>query len=164
MACLRPQAQFPGLDGGVGQRKGPHCFQRTRGNAAVGVHDHEPSGGHQRGDDLDELQELVFQFPLFPLGAQTPGGRVEDGESDEDALRRELKDKIGIDAVVGELSLTVTHEYERYHLDMCVYHTTTTDEPQAAYVADVQWVHPDAFGDYTFPGADQQTVDVLLGE
>jgi len=101
---------------------------------------------------------------VLPLLWEFPGGRVEDGESDEDALRRELKDKIGIDAVVGELSLTVTHEYERYHLDMCVYHTTTTDEPQAAYVADVQWVHPDAFGDYTFPGADQQTVDVLLGE
>ena len=101
---------------------------------------------------------------VLPLLWEFPGGRGEDGESDEDALRRELRDKIGIDAVVGELSLTVTHEYERYHLDMCVYHTTTTDEPQAAYVADVQWDHTDAFGDYTFPGADQQTVDVLLGE
>ena len=78
VARLRPQAQFPGLDGGVGQRKGPHRFEGTRGNAAVGVHDHEPAGGHQRGDDVDEVEELVFQLPLFPLGAQAPGGRVED--------------------------------------------------------------------------------------
>ena len=101
---------------------------------------------------------------VLPLLWEFPGGRVEDGESDEDALRRELSDKIGIEAKVGALSLSVTHEYERYHLEMCVYHTTTEDTPQAVYVNDVQWVHPDAFGDYKFPGADQQTVDALLGE
>ena len=101
---------------------------------------------------------------VLPLLWEFPGGRVEDGESDEDALRRELRDKVGIDALVGELSLSVTHEYERYHLDMCVYHTTTADTPSAVYVNDARWVHPDDFGDYTFPGADQQTVEALLGE
>ena len=68
---------------------------------------------------------------VLPLLWEFPGGRVEDGESDQDALRRELRDKVGIDAKVGELSLSVTHEYERYHLDMCVYHTTTADTPSA---------------------------------
>jgi hypothetical protein len=35
-------------------------------------------------------------------------------------------------------------------------------EPRALRVADVRWVRPEAFGDYRFPGADQQTVDKLL--
>ena len=101
---------------------------------------------------------------VLPLLWEFPGGRVENGESDQDALRRELKDKVGINASVGEVSLSVTHEYERYYLDMCVYHTTTEDTPSAVYVNDIRWVHPNDFGDYTFPGADQQTVDALLGE
>ena len=58
----------------------------------------------------------------------------------------------------------VTHEYDRYLLDLMVYRASTTEEPTAVKVNDVRWVGPGEFGDYTFPGADQQTVDALLGE
>jgi 8-oxo-dGTP diphosphatase len=101
---------------------------------------------------------------VLPLLWEFPGGRVEEGETDEEALQRELRQKVGIEAKIGALSMNVSHEYDRYHLDMLVYHTSTSDTPEARYVNDVQWVHPDGFGDYKFPGADQQTVDALLGE
>ncbi len=101
---------------------------------------------------------------VLPLLWEFPGGRVEDDESDSDALIRELSEKVGIAATVTGLSIHVTHEYDRYHLDMLVYHATTTEEPQPRGVHAVRWVAPADFGAYQFPGADQQTVDALLGE
>lgn len=101
---------------------------------------------------------------VLPLLWEFPGGRVEEGESDQDALTRELQEKLGVEAVVAELSMHVTHEYDRYHLDMLVYHATISAEPHPLGVHSVRWVEPTDFSNYPFPGADQQTVDALLGE
>ena len=91
-----------------------------------------------------------------------PGGRVRDGESDSEALRRTLRDRIGVETQVGHRVLHVTHAYPAYTLDMVVYRCGIIGETQALRVADVRWVRPEEFGDYRFPGADQQTVDKLL--
>jgi 8-oxo-dGTP diphosphatase len=101
---------------------------------------------------------------VLPLLWEFPGGRVEDGETDEGALTREISENIGVSLAVQGLSMHVIHEYERYHLDMLVYHATIADEPSAKSVNAVRWVAPADFGSYQFPGADQQTVDALLGE
>lgn len=101
---------------------------------------------------------------VLPLLWEFPGGRVEHGEEDQEALMREFQEKVGISIAVNDLSIHVTHEYERYHLDMVVYHATTTEEPVPKGVHAVRWVAPADFAAYQFPGADQQTVDALLGE
>ena len=101
---------------------------------------------------------------VLPLLWEFPGGRVEAGESDRDALARELEEKVGIAIEIGELSMSVSHEYDRYHLDMQVYCATTVDQPIPKEVYTVRWVAPAEFGSYAFPSADQQTVDALLGE
>lgn len=99
----------------------------------------------------------------MPLLWEFPGGRVEEGETDAAALGRELEEEMGIRVQVGELSLHVTHEYERYTLDLLVYRATTEDEPRAIRVHDARWVPPTEFDQYEFPGADQQTIEALLG-
>ena len=101
---------------------------------------------------------------VLPLLWAFPGWRVEEGEDDETALKRELKENLGIDAQVDGQSMVVTHEYERYHLDMIVFHVSTHSTPKPLKVHALKWVDPSDFGQYDFPGADQQTVDALLGE
>lgn len=102
---------------------------------------------------------------VLPLLWEFPGGRVEPGESDEQALARELKEEMGITVIVGARSLAVSHEYERYTLDLVVYTTRIEDgEPECLKVHAIQWVKPADFSNYKFPGADQATVDKLLGE
>jgi 8-oxo-dGTP diphosphatase len=101
---------------------------------------------------------------VLPLLWEFPGGRVEEGEADEAALVREIFENIGVALTVHELSMHVTHEYDRYFLDMLVYHGTIAGEPSAKSVNDVRWVSAADFSAYQFPGADQQTVDALLGE
>ena len=113
-------------------------------------------------------QYLITQrnpHAVLPLLWEFPGGRVESGESDEQALARELKEEMGITVVVGVRSLSVSREYERYTLDLVVYRTTISEgEPECLKVHAIQWVKPSDFSNYKFPGADQATVDQLLGE
>lgn len=101
---------------------------------------------------------------IMPDLWEFPGGRVEPGEADPVALARELLEKIGAVAVVGELALSVTHAYDDYTLDFVVYRASLSGEPSALRVADVRWVAPEEFDQYTFPGADRRTVDALLSE
>jgi 8-oxo-dGTP diphosphatase len=98
----------------------------------------------------------------LPLLWEFPGGRVREGESDGDALRRTLRDRLDVDVQIGHRVLHVTHTYEGYTLDMVVYRCSLLAEPRAGRVHDLRWVRPEDFGKYRFPGADQQTVDALL--
>jgi 8-oxo-dGTP diphosphatase len=100
---------------------------------------------------------------VLPLMWEFPGGRVEGKETDEVALARELHEKVGIGCTVGGLSMHVAHEYDRYTLDLLVYRVHTDDTPQPIGVHEVRWVLPTDFDQYEFPGADQLTVDALLG-
>lgn len=93
-----------------------------------------------------------------------PGGRVRQGETDEDALKRCLDHRTGLDIQVGRQTMEVLHTYADYELTLAVYQCTADEdaEPEALAVADVAWVQPDDFGQYEFPGADQATVDTLV--
>jgi 8-oxo-dGTP diphosphatase len=101
----------------------------------------------------------------LPLLWEFPGGRVEDGETDAQALSRELREEMEIKVEVGEASVAVTHEYSAYIINFCVYrcHLITPEvQIKKIGVHDFRWVHPSELDDYEFPGADQATIDALL--
>ena len=47
-----------------------------------------------------------------------PGGKTEDGESLENALKREIREELGAEIEVGELLDTVEWDYPNFHLTM----------------------------------------------
>ncbi|MCB9777182.1 MAG: (deoxy)nucleoside triphosphate pyrophosphohydrolase [Alphaproteobacteria bacterium] len=100
----------------------------------------------------------------MPLLWEFPGGKVEPGETDEQALARELREEMDIGVSVIERSLHVSHEYDDYTLDLVVYRATTIDTPKLLRVHDYRWVRPEHFDRYQFPGADQRTIDALLAD
>ncbi len=101
----------------------------------------------------------------LPLLWEFPGGRVEPGENDAQALARELREEMNIEVEVGDVCLQVTHEYEDYSIDLIVCRCQiVSGEPQKIRVHDLRWVRPENFSEYTFPGADQQSIDALLAD
>jgi 8-oxo-dGTP diphosphatase len=94
-----------------------------------------------------------------------PGGKVEPGESDEHALRRELRERLGVDVEVKGRMAHRLHHYDGYSVELNLYQTTILagQEPQAMRVAEVRWVASNDFENYPFPAADQATMDLLLG-
>ena len=98
----------------------------------------------------------------MPLMWEFPGGRVEGGETDPEALVRELREKLHIGVRVGDQMLLVSHEYADYTIDLAVYRASTDDIINPIAVHDFRWVLPEEFDQYTFPGADAETVEQLL--
>jgi len=94
-----------------------------------------------------------------------PSGKVETGETDETALRRELMERVGVEVAVGQSTAHRTHHYEGYVVDLILYRASITpsQEPHALRVADVRWVAAQELENYAFPPADQATTDLLLG-
>ena len=94
-----------------------------------------------------------------------PSGRVETGETDEHALQRELRERLGVDVVVGGVFARRVHCYDGYVVDLVLYRATIapTQEPRPVQVDDLRWVTPQELESYPFPLADQATMDLLLG-
>ncbi|MBN2577023.1 MAG: (deoxy)nucleoside triphosphate pyrophosphohydrolase [Deltaproteobacteria bacterium] len=94
-----------------------------------------------------------------------PGGRVEEGETDEEALRRELRERLGAEVLVKARMAHRVHRYDGYSVDLNLFHADIApgQEPQAVRVAELRWVPSNEFEKYPFPAADQATTDLLLG-
>jgi 8-oxo-dGTP diphosphatase len=94
-----------------------------------------------------------------------PGGKVEPGESDEHALRRELRERVGVDVEVKGRMAHRLHHYDGYSVELNLYQTVILagQEAQALRVAEFRWVGSNEFENYPFPAADQATMDLLLG-
>jgi len=100
----------------------------------------------------------------LPLKWEFPGGRVEDGETDAEALRREVRHRLDVDVDVGELISFVSHPYERYVVDLYLYECTLVEgEPRARAVNAFEWVASEAFDGYDFTPADESSMAQLLG-
>ena len=94
-----------------------------------------------------------------------PGGRVEDSETDAEALARELLHRLGADAKVGELISFVSHPYEKYTVDLYLYQCELrSDELACNAVQDFRWVTSDEFDRFPFTPADEASMNELLGE
>ena len=80
---------------------------------------------------------------ILPLLWEFPSGRVEEGETDEAALIRELDERLGVQVSVQQLSMFIKHEYDDYVLDFCVYRCALlSDKIEARRVHDWRWVTP----------------------
>src|SRR5438093_631397 len=78
---------------------------------------------------------------VLPLLWEFPGGKVEAGESDEAALRRELAERLGADATVGRKLGEKHHAYDGYEVALALYKATLDEgRPlQTKRVKDFRW-------------------------
>ncbi len=101
---------------------------------------------------------------VLPLLWEFPGGRVEDNETDVNALKREVRHRIGADIEVGKLISFVSHPYEHYVVDLFLYECTlAVGSLEARNVNAFQWVTSAEFDQYPFTPADEASMNKLLG-
>ncbi len=101
---------------------------------------------------------------VLPLMWEFPGGRVEPGETDQAALKRELVHRLGVDIDVGKLISFVSHPYEHYVVDLFLYECTLLTEDLAPLAVNAfKWVASTEFDQYPFTPADEASMNKLLG-
>ena len=85
------------------------------------------------------------------------GGKVESGETKEQALVRECKEELDILLSVGDVFMDVTHEYHDITVHLTLFNATISEgEPQKLEHNDIQWIVPSEIPNYEFCPADEE--------
>lgn len=92
-----------------------------------------------------------------------PGGKIELGESPEEALARELSEELGIEAEIGELKLSVTHSYNDVGIVILFYEVLFwKGEPKAKHHLMLEWIYPEELKDRSIPEANKKVLPKIF--
>lgn len=91
-----------------------------------------------------------------------PGGKVEPGESPEDALKREIREELATEIEVDELLTTVEYDYPKFHLTMhCYLCTIISGDLSLLEHEDARWLAIDELDSVKWLPADKDVIEKL---
>lgn len=90
------------------------------------------------------------------------GGKVEPGESKEQALVRECWEELAITISVSSMFMDVVHEYPDLTVHLTLFHATIAEgKPQMLEHNDIRWITVDEIDQYDFCPADEEILTKL---
>lgn len=106
----------------------------------------------------DENKFMICQRPANKARAllwEFVGGKVEPGETKEQALIRECQEELGITLSVGRVFMDVVHTYPDITVHLTLFHATiASGTPQKIEHNDIRWITPGEIPQYAFCPAD----------
>lgn len=100
----------------------------------------------------------------FKDGWEFPGGKVEAGESPEEALRREIREELEVEVNVGDLIDTIEYDYPAFHLSMkCYACTIAGGSPHLLEHEAARWLSADQLDSVAWLPADITLIPKITG-
>ena len=91
------------------------------------------------------------------------GGKVELGETKEQALIRECREELAVTLYGGDIFMDVLHEYPDLMVHLTLFNATIAEgEPQKLEHNDIQWITPSEILNYEFCPADEEVLKKII--
>ena len=92
-----------------------------------------------------------------------PGGKIEFGESHEVALKREIREELGINISIEKFICTTDYDYSSFHLTMhCYLCNIVSGEIELREHIAIRWLNPYELNDVKWLPADKEIIDNLV--
>ena len=108
----------------------------------------------------DEDKFMICQRPAHKARAllwEFVGGKVEPGETKEQALIRECQEELAITLSVGDSFMDVVHEYPDIIVHLTLFNATIAEGiPKKLEHNDIRWITPSEISQYNFCPADEE--------
>lgn len=122
---------------------------------------------------IEVVAALIWQGDRF-MACQRPahkarglqwefvGGKVEPGETKEQALIRECREELAVTVEVGDVFMDVVHTYPDLTVHLTLFHASIAEGiPQKLEHCDIRWITVEEIQEYDFCPADQVILDRL---
>lgn len=114
----------------------------------------------------DKDKFLICQRPANKARAllwEFVGGKVEKGETKEQALIRECKEELNIVLSVGDVFMEVTHEYPDIMVHLTLFNAIIAEGvPEKLEHNDIRWITPSEIPNYDFCPADEEILKKIM--
>lgn len=109
------------------------------------------------------VQRNKGKYDYISYKYEFPGGKLEVGENEEDALKREISEELNLEIDVAEKFLVVTHEYLDFDLTMHSYLCkANTEKLVLKEHIDAKWLHKNELIELDWAAADLPIVSKLI--
>ena len=116
-------------------------------------------------DAMDEKKQIFATargYGEFKGQWEFPGGKVEAGETPQQALFREIKEELETDIKVGELIGTIEYDYPTFHLSMdCFWCEVIEGELKLLEAESARWLTKDILYDVQWLPADITLIEKI---
>ena len=125
---------------------------------------------------MTEVVALIFQGDRFMI-CQRPahkargllwefvGGKVEPGETKQQALIRECREELDVTVSVGDLFMELTHVYPDLTVHLSLFRASIAEGvPRLLEHSDLRWITRAEIPDYNFCPADEEILRQLMAE
>ena len=90
------------------------------------------------------------------------GGKVDPGETKEQALIRECREELNVTVSVGEVFMEVVHEYPDLTVELTLFNASIAEgSPEKLEHNDIRWITVEEIDQYAFCPADQEILERL---